>query len=143
MPYTATVDSVSAWEAVFMLVVLKIPMVYLAVVVWWAIRAEPIAGDDGEPVRALVPLTPCGWDDWRRRRSGSTPAQARAAPRAASPRRSQSPRMSTVPEGTSDRTETVAGFLCAFSFTLSGIALARTPGSSRPPRSSSRSSRRG
>jgi ABC-type Mn2+/Zn2+ transport system permease subunit len=36
--------------------------------------------------------------------------------------------MSTVPEGTSDRTETVAGFLCAFSFTLSGIALARTPG---------------
>jgi hypothetical protein len=36
--------------------------------------------------------------------------------------------MSTVPEGTSDRTETVAGFLCAFSLTLSGIAVARTPG---------------
>jgi hypothetical protein len=79
VPYTATVDSVSAWEAVFMLVVLKIPMVYLAVVVWWAIRAEPIPGDDGEPVRALVPLTPCGWEDWRRRRSSRRPL--RPAPR--------------------------------------------------------------
>jgi hypothetical protein len=62
------VDSVSVWEAIFMLVVLKIPLVYLAIVVWWAIRAVP--EDDGsEPVRVLVPLTPCGWDEWRRRRS--------------------------------------------------------------------------
>ena len=29
------------WEAVFLLLVLKIPLVYLGVVVWWAIRAEP------------------------------------------------------------------------------------------------------
>ena len=33
--------SAAAWEAVFMLVVLKIPIVYLCLVVWWAIRAEP------------------------------------------------------------------------------------------------------
>jgi hypothetical protein len=33
--------------------------------------------------------------------------------------------MSTVPYRQSDR---VAGFLCAFSFALSGIAMARTPG---------------
>jgi hypothetical protein len=33
--------SPAAWEAVFMLVVLKIPIVYLCLVVWWAIRAEP------------------------------------------------------------------------------------------------------
>ena len=51
-----------------MLVVLKIPMIYLAAVVVWAIRAEPAPGDGFEPVRALAPLTPCGWDEWKRRR---------------------------------------------------------------------------
>jgi hypothetical protein len=63
------VVSVSVWEAVFMLVVLKIPLVYLGVVVWWAIRAEPSTDDGPDAVGALVPLTPCGWDEWRRRRS--------------------------------------------------------------------------
>jgi len=29
------------WEAIFLLLVLKIPLVYLCLVVWWAIRAEP------------------------------------------------------------------------------------------------------
>ena len=29
------------WEAVFLLLILKIPIVYLCLVVWWAIRAEP------------------------------------------------------------------------------------------------------
>jgi hypothetical protein len=69
MAYTGRVDA--AWEGIFMLLVLKIPLIYLAVVVWWAIRAEPIVdgGSDGDG--ALVPLTPCGWDDWKRgRRSG-------------------------------------------------------------------------
>jgi hypothetical protein len=60
--------SVSVWEAVFMLVVLKIPMIYLAIVVWWAIRAEPDAGDGGEGAAALAPLVPCGWHEWKRRR---------------------------------------------------------------------------
>jgi hypothetical protein len=60
--------STSAWEAIFLLAVLKIPMIYLAVVVWWAIRAEPTPGDGQDTVRVLAPLTPCGWDDWRRRR---------------------------------------------------------------------------
>jgi hypothetical protein len=50
-----------------MLVVLKIPMVYLAVVVWWAIRAEPASGIEDEPPSAFVPLVPCGWNEWRRR----------------------------------------------------------------------------
>jgi hypothetical protein len=58
----------SAWEAIFMLVVLKIPMVYLAIVVWWAVRAEPEATDGGDEVRVLAPLTPCGWNDWKRTR---------------------------------------------------------------------------
>jgi hypothetical protein len=61
--------SVSLWEGIFMLVVLKIPMVYLAVVVWWAIRAEPHPGGGADGARAFVPLTPCDWDEWKRRRS--------------------------------------------------------------------------
>jgi hypothetical protein len=59
----------AAWEAIFMLLVLKIPLIYLCAVVWWAIRAEPVpgAGSGGEEIP--VPLTPCGWDDWNRRRT--------------------------------------------------------------------------
>ena len=29
------------WELIWMLVILKIPVIYLCLVVWWAIRAEP------------------------------------------------------------------------------------------------------
>ena len=31
-----------AWELIWMLVILKIPVVYLCFVVWWAIRAKPV-----------------------------------------------------------------------------------------------------
>jgi len=31
----------SIWEIVFLMVILKIPIVYLCWVVWWAIKAEP------------------------------------------------------------------------------------------------------
>jgi len=41
------------WEIVFMLVLLKIPIVYLCMVVWWAIRAEP----RDEPPAAAVRVT--------------------------------------------------------------------------------------
>ena len=44
------------WEVVFMLVLLKIPLVYLCMVVWWAIRAEP--RDEQPTVSARVPDTP-------------------------------------------------------------------------------------
>jgi hypothetical protein len=60
--------SVSVWEAIFMLVILKIPMVYLGIVVWWAVRAEPHATGGGEEIGVLTPLVPCGWNDWKRRR---------------------------------------------------------------------------
>jgi hypothetical protein len=50
-----------------MFVILKLPVVYLCGVVWWAIRAEPRppegAGRTVEPVRVLPPE-----DGWRRRR---------------------------------------------------------------------------
>jgi hypothetical protein len=29
------------WEFIFLMVILKIPILYLCAVVWWAIRAEP------------------------------------------------------------------------------------------------------
>jgi hypothetical protein len=35
-----------AWELVFMMVILKIPLVYLGLVVWYAIKAEPEPGVD-------------------------------------------------------------------------------------------------
>lgn len=38
--------SSAAWELIFMLVVLKIPIAYLGLVVWYAIRAEPERGVD-------------------------------------------------------------------------------------------------
>lgn len=44
-----------------MLVILKIPVVYLCLVVWWAIRAEP-APLEGAPRLAPRPGGPeCGW----------------------------------------------------------------------------------
>ncbi|OFW48132.1 MAG: hypothetical protein A2146_08180 [Actinobacteria bacterium RBG_16_67_10] len=53
-----------------MLVVLKLPLVYIAVVLWWAIRAEPRSAEGGDEVGvASAPLTPCSWTDGRRRRS--------------------------------------------------------------------------
>jgi hypothetical protein len=74
------------WEVVFMLVVLKIPIVYLCLVVWWAVRAEP---DEGAPPLAvrvvLVDDTPptASRPAWRRpsgRRPGPTrrPGRGRA-----------------------------------------------------------------
>ena len=29
------------WELIWMLVILKIPVIYLGLVVWWAVRAKP------------------------------------------------------------------------------------------------------
>jgi hypothetical protein len=50
--------SSGALELIFMLLVLKIPMVYLGLVVWYAIRAEPEAGVD--PTESSV------WRPWRK-----------------------------------------------------------------------------
>jgi hypothetical protein len=52
------------WELVFMLVILKIPIVYLCAVVWWAIRAEP---RPLEGAARLAPLDVPPGCDWRRR----------------------------------------------------------------------------
>jgi hypothetical protein len=54
------------WEAVFLLLVLKIPIVYLCLVVWWAIRAEPQPGEADGVVARVEPTDPPSCD-WRRR----------------------------------------------------------------------------
>jgi hypothetical protein len=41
------------WEVVFLMLVLKIPIVYMCLVVWWAIRAEP----HEEQPASLVPVS--------------------------------------------------------------------------------------
>jgi hypothetical protein len=38
--------SPEAWELIFMMLILKIPIVYLGLVVWYAIKAEPEPGVD-------------------------------------------------------------------------------------------------
>jgi hypothetical protein len=56
------------WEIVFMLLILKIPIVYLCVVVWWAIKAEPSPPDLAE-VEVLSDTPPAGGSP-RRPRGG-------------------------------------------------------------------------
>ncbi len=56
----------SVWEIVFLMLILKIPVVYLCWVIWWAIKAEPrpeagasvtaeLGDDDGGPGRRRRP----------------------------------------------------------------------------------------
>jgi len=72
----------SVWEAIFMLVILKIPLVYLGIVLWWAIRPVPGPPHGGEEAGVLAPLAPCGWNEWRRRRSPRpAPGPIRPVPR--------------------------------------------------------------
>jgi hypothetical protein len=59
-----------AWELVFMLLILKIPLVYLCAVVWYAVRAEPDPDEPpAEPTGVREPLTPAPrWSPRRRSR---------------------------------------------------------------------------
>ena len=55
-----------------MLVILKIPIVYLCAVVWWAIRAEPeLEQGGGTAETAPHPWRP--WHSWRRSRDATPP----------------------------------------------------------------------
>lgn len=76
--------TVSVWEALFFIVVLKIPVIYLAAVVWWAVRAVPETPEGGDGAAVLSPAAPCGWDDRRRRRSPRLrPVRPNPSPRGA------------------------------------------------------------
>lgn len=57
----------SLWELVFLMVILKIPIVYLCYVVWYAIKAQPRRGQDGlAGVRVAPDLPPPGFGRFRR-----------------------------------------------------------------------------
>ena len=56
------------WELVFMLVILKIPVVYLCAVVWWAIRAEPLPLEGAARLAPLDTPPSCNWRASARRR---------------------------------------------------------------------------
>jgi hypothetical protein len=54
------------WEAVFLLVILKIPIIYLCGVVYWAIKAEPVPPAEAEPALVVARLDPRpGWTPGR------------------------------------------------------------------------------
>jgi hypothetical protein len=77
------------WEIVFMLVILKLPVVYLCWVVWWAIHAEPLPLEGAALPAEVEPDSPFAW--WRRRgrrgprRDGPHGAPTRTAARAKMP----------------------------------------------------------
>ncbi len=57
----------SVWEIVFLMVILKIPIVYLCVVVYYAIKAEPRPEEGAAVTARLGPEDPGpGWS-WRLR----------------------------------------------------------------------------
>ncbi|HUB76264.1 MAG TPA: hypothetical protein VL977_04360 [Solirubrobacteraceae bacterium] len=49
------------WELIFMLLILKIPMVWIGWVVWWSVRAEPeVAPGGGAAEAEWQPFRPSG-----------------------------------------------------------------------------------
>jgi hypothetical protein len=57
----------SLWELVFLMVVLKIPIVYLCTIVYYAIKAEPRRGRGGPAaVRSTPDWPPPGFQGFRR-----------------------------------------------------------------------------
>jgi hypothetical protein len=70
------------WEFIFMMVILKIPIVYLCLVVYWAVKAEPKPPEPAHLRVAAGDLEPRG--PWqrprfpRRRRGGPHGSPARS-----------------------------------------------------------------
>jgi len=87
--YTAAI----VWEAIFLLVILKIPVVYLGLVIWWAIRATPVPPEGLEPAPVPVhdPRSP-GPSRWR----GSPGPRSRRGGPHSSPRRAHARRAATA-----------------------------------------------
>ena len=73
------------WEFVFMMFVLKIPIVYLYFVIRWAIRAEPEAGGGTAGGDLGWGSGPPGW--WRRAASRPGRPGPRGGPLRTPPRR--------------------------------------------------------
>ncbi|HZR92611.1 MAG TPA: hypothetical protein VFA44_09445 [Gaiellaceae bacterium] len=74
------------WELVFLLVILKIPVVYLCWVVWWALRSKPEPPEPLEGALATSPLAPAPRPAWSLLRGPSRRRPRRPGPHGA-PRR--------------------------------------------------------
>jgi hypothetical protein len=77
------------WELVFLMVILKIPIVYLCWVVWWAIRAEP-RPEEGAAVTAVLG-GPADGHGGRRRRGGRLRPRPHGGPARTYARSSRAP----------------------------------------------------
>jgi hypothetical protein len=77
----------SVWEIVFLMVILKIPIVYLCAVIYYAIKAEPRPGEDAGSTASFGPTDEGGGP--RRRRLPRFPrphgSPTRRYPRAPEP----------------------------------------------------------
>lgn len=74
------------WEAIFLLLILKIPVVYLGCVVWWAIRAKPEPPEPLEGALVTEPVDPEPRPAWSVLRRGSR-SQPRPRPHGSPGRR--------------------------------------------------------
>jgi len=74
----------SVWEIVFLMLILKIPVVYLCWVIWWAIKAEPHP-EPPEAVREQPGEDDGGGGPGRRRRPTRLP-RPHGGPRRTYPR---------------------------------------------------------
>ena len=75
------------WETIWLLVILKIPIIYLAWVIWWAVKAEPAPPEPLEGALVTEPLDPDPRAGWRFLRRRVRPARPRPGPHG-TPRRS-------------------------------------------------------
>jgi hypothetical protein len=57
----------SVWEIVFLMVILKIPIVYLCWVIWWAVRSTPRPEEGAAVTMVAQPDPPSGRSDWQAR----------------------------------------------------------------------------
>jgi len=75
----------AAFELIFLLVILKIPVAYMCFVIWWAVRANPRPFDAASLVREREPKPPLSPIDRRRAPRSDRPhgAPTRTSPRSA------------------------------------------------------------
>ena len=103
MSYTKPL--VALWELVFMLVILKIPVLYVGWVVWWAVKAEPELGTEGGTEGV-------NWAPWRR------PPRPSTRPHRGGPARTPGRQGRTAAR----RTARVGGFTAATSTAVKSTA---------------------
>jgi hypothetical protein len=70
----------SIWEIVFLMVILKIPIVYLCMVVYHAVKSEPRRGWDGPAAVRVEPDSPPPFHDRFRHRPRRRPPRPHGGP---------------------------------------------------------------